>query len=153
MKKFKKASLVMAMCLSVMSVSAFAQSTSTPNLFNDKVEVNDVLTNDDNKKEIVFRVNPDGSFITIPLEDSEISTYANPPQCQHLSIVRYGNPTPIKESLNKSDSTYCYKKRDKYLARCEDCGKPGFTSYTEWTKYKHSYSLFGKECKECGYQK
>lgn len=73
-------------------------------------------------------------------------------RCSHTSLVRYGDAHFSKESI-KNSSTYCYKTRYWYYAKCTKCGKKGFKSYDPWTKHKHHYRFLGKKCTECGYKK
>lgn len=115
------------------------------------VKVNDVIQGSTGNKEVVIRVNKDGSFVSCVESLQKASAKANN-VCDHKSLIYYGQYTQT-ESYKKKNATYCYKTRIVQNARCAKCGKAGFKMYGKWSKHKHKYSVLGKKCKKCGYKK
>lgn len=151
MKKLKKNSVLFLMCLSMLSTLLLSGTIFAQTANIDSVEVNDIISNVNNEKEIVIKVNEDSSFITLPLELS--LSYSSKAGCMHYNLIAYGLPEITKESHNKANSTYCYRERTVQYARCTDCGQSNFRVYGTWTEYKHSYGFLSNKCKECGYEK
>lgn len=147
MKKLKRNSVLFLMCLSIFSTLLLSGTVFAQNINLNHINVNDVISNFNNEKEIVVKINEDGSFVTIPLNESNL--YAN---CSHFNSTTYGPITTTKESYNKNNSTYCYRLKESQRIKCLDCGQ-FISTLNTWTDYKHSYGFLSNKCKECGYEK
>lgn len=145
MKKVRRIG-VLALALMLTITNTVVAKESEP-----VVKVNDVIQGSTGSKEVVIRVNEDGSYVSCVYSLQKASVKANS-TCDHTNLVEYSKYTET-ESYKKKNATYCYKTRIVQNARCAKCGKTGIKMYGKWTKYKHKYSLFGKTCKKCGYKK
>lgn len=142
MKKAYKI-LALTICFTFLfSMTVFANGSK------DTVSVNDIIVTEMGE-EIVIAVFEDGRFVTAPLD---VEAYA---ACSHTDLVGTKQMYRHSESLNKTDSKYCYKYRDYEAAKCARCGKTGFKFWqsSEWSYEEHDYGLFSSTCKRCGYEK
>lgn len=104
--------------------------------------------------EQVIRVNKDGSFITEELEISRNTIMSRNERCSHptqslVALVDLGD-----EIKHKKTASCCYKYRSVTKYRCKKCGNSSIKQFGAWHEHKkHSYPLFSKKCKECGFKK
>lgn len=131
----------------LLGMTAFATPISTQ---SDIPGVNTIFTNEEGEKEIVIRVEEDGSFVTSLLSQERA---VNPNQCQHTNLEMYGKPKGTTQSHNKQDPDNCYKTRTVQEARCLTCNRTGLKVYSSWEEHPHNYPLFSNKCKKCGYTK
>ena len=148
LKKLVLFSLAVLMVLA-MNTTAFAASPKHDHSHDhEHVSVGDLI-HTETGIDVVFRVNEDQSYYTKPLNRS----FINPRDCSHTNLQPYGNTLGSKQSYNKKNPTYCYWVKTLQYARCLDCRTVGIRIYGRGEEYKHSYPLFGNECKRCGYKR
>lgn len=115
----------------------------------DEVKVNDVVVDSDGCKAVVISVSDNGSYVTLK-QQLAINAKKN---CNHTSIVAYGNPKSCTKDTSIADSTYCYRWKSVYNGKCSKCGQKGFEIIQYGKKIKHKYGFFTKKCSECGRKK
>lgn len=119
---------------------------------NLKKEENFINTN--GNLEQVIRVNKDGSFITEEIKVNINTIMNRKAVCNHpsASLVAIANLRNDTEDVHTDSCCFRYRSVTKY--RCKKCGNSSIKQYGAWQKHKkHSYPLFSKKCKICGYKK
>lgn len=94
----------------------------------------------ENGTEIVFDVNEDGSFRTIPVEEITLNQ-----ACQHIHLVQQGSAIYVT-SYPSQNSSVCYYNKFKCIYRCTDCGTKRLIYTT--VPVQHVYS--NGKCVKCG---
>ena len=129
----KLTSIVLLVCfLMTSSVAVIAKTTEVENF--------DIPQN-----EILYRVNKDGSFVTV--EKNLISTTA---ACTHKNLEAISAGTIKTRKIYTAQ--YCYAARRVQDARCINCGKTGFKIYGPDEMYPHLFNANGT-CTRCAYSK
>lgn len=135
--------------LSMMSAMFFSTDTMAKEtgVGEDNIRIGDVINNNNDKKDVVIRINDDNSFVTsIPENLLLRATTA----CSHTNLSVTSSYTE-REWLNTA--SFCYRLRNIDNAKCGKCGKIGFKSYGKWEKYTHKYPFLSSKCSICGYKK
>lgn len=158
MKKIFRIMIVIA-TLCCLSTTAFAKEVEEDYSIREKqennIKIGALYKNGDGVAEKIIKVNEDGSFVTESLElprsfAAKSINARSVKNCQHVKLLEIYTKT---ETSNVATKSCCYKSRKIIKSRCAQCSKT-FTTYGKWEKHKeHSYKLFGKTCKVCGYKK
>ncbi|MDE6981964.1 MAG: hypothetical protein K2P60_11285, partial [Lachnospiraceae bacterium] len=118
------------------------------------VKKGEKFLNTNGNVEQVIRVNKDGSFFT---EEINVNTYAiknRKAACSHPSASLVAIVNLLDDTEKVKTASCCFKYRSVTKYRCKKCGNSSIIQYGAWQKHKkHSYPLFGKKCKTCGFKK
>lgn len=147
---------IMAIILSIccLSTSVLAkENISAKDVQEKNIKVGALYENKEGQRERIIRVNKDGSFVTESIDMRKCfstNRVKGAKSCSHTRLLEISTKT---ETSTVGKKSCCYKSRKIVKSRCENCSKI-FTTYGRWTQHKkHSYKLFGKKCKICGYKK
>lgn len=119
-------------------------------LFHTEFSISDSLKNV-RKSVLIYETIIDGSYVTEVLDQKDIENYRI--SCDHpaASLVAVGNLA--NDTKMVATASCCFKYRSVTRCQCKKCGA-AVKTYGAWKYHKnHSFPLFGKTCKTCGYKK